>query len=132
MRTYYALFMLPFLAGCCSSTASTFSGLTSSSDMTVLFDDGKASLSSNGNQVIHQAADHYKAGSPVVLTVIGHSSSNGNENDNLELSAERAEKVKSALVQHGIPTQNIRMQAYGISEPVSVALVRWDDGGPAS
>lgn len=54
-----------------------------------------------------------------VIRIEGHTDSIGSEAYNLELSEKRAEAVKVAFMQKGIPSVRIEANGYGESQPIS-------------
>jgi outer membrane protein OmpA-like peptidoglycan-associated protein len=53
------------------------------------------------------------------MVVEGHTDANGSQTHNLDLSARRAQSVRSYLVSQGIPESQIRAQGLGFSRPVA-------------
>jgi outer membrane protein OmpA-like peptidoglycan-associated protein len=51
--------------------------------------------------------------------VEGHSDSKGNKDHNLELSARRAEAVRTYLVSQGVNSSRISSQGLGFSRPIA-------------
>jgi outer membrane protein OmpA-like peptidoglycan-associated protein len=60
-------------------------------------------------------SDFIKRQAPEVL-IVGHTDTVGSVTDNLRLSLRRAEKVKQALIQLGIPAESIKTSGDGESE----------------
>jgi len=111
----FSILTLIALAGC----ATSHSASNPNPSLMVQFDTAKATLSPDGKRVIDNAVSQYNSNAnPVMITVAGYADSQGDEYYNLSLSASRAETVKRALVGHGIPTTQVQMRAYGISEPM--------------
>ena len=59
------------------------------------------------------------AGKDAQIVVEGHTDAKGSPTYNLELSARRAEAVRSFLVSQGIPEQRIRSEGLGLTRPVA-------------
>lgn len=53
------------------------------------------------------------------IQVAGHTDSKGSEQYNLDLSQQRADSVKNALVQRGVDPMRIQTMGYGESQPIS-------------
>ncbi len=86
--------------------------------LTIDFLAGGAALSPEANAQLDGAARLYRDAKPEVMIVAGHSDRSGEEFPNLILSARRADMVKRALVDRGIPAERLQIVAYGEAEPV--------------
>ena len=53
-----------------------------------------------------------------IIAITGHTDSSGNERRNIALSRERAEAVRYALIERGIPEEGLRASGIGSSRPV--------------
>ncbi len=99
--------------------------------LTIDFDTAGTALSSEANSQLDGAARLYRDAKPEVMIIAGHSDKSGEEFPNLILSAHRAELVKQALVDRGIPAERLQIVAYGEAEPVAntspsrSAVVTW-------
>jgi len=99
--------------------------------LTIDFDRNDASLSPAAAAQLDGAARLYRDAHPEVMIVSGHSDKSGREFENLILSARRADLVKQALVQRGIPAERLQIVAVGEAEPVAgipasrSAVVTW-------
>jgi outer membrane protein OmpA-like peptidoglycan-associated protein len=86
----------------------------------VLFSSDKAELLPEAQQRLAEVARALNSQSPNAQIVIeGHSDGKGSKSYNLELSARRAEAVRSYLVSQGITSNRISSQGLGFSHPVS-------------
>lgn len=94
---------------------------TAPESLIIYFDSGVARLSSNADETLDHAARLYREGNPVIMTVAGHTDARGQEFANVVLSAHRAAVVKAALVARGIPATRLQIQAFGPSDPVTIA-----------
>ena len=102
--------------------------------ITVPFEAG-ATITPAAAAVLDGAARLYRTAGPEVMIVAGHSDTSGagphREMDNLILSARRADAVKNALVDRGIPASHLQVTAVGEAEPVQgiapsrSAVVTW-------
>jgi outer membrane protein OmpA-like peptidoglycan-associated protein len=86
----------------------------------VLFASDKAELLPEAQQRLSDVARALNQGSPEALIVVeGHTDARGSETHNLELSARRAEAVRTYLVAQGVGPDRIRSQGLGFSRPIS-------------
>jgi OOP family OmpA-OmpF porin len=90
----------------------------------VFFDWNKATLTTEGMEIVKTAADNARASNATHLDVTGHADRSGSTAYNMALSRRRAQTVKNELVRLGIPANEIAIFAKGESEP----LVPTDDG----
>ena len=90
----------------------------------VFFDWDRSNLSPQALNTIQQAAAAYKQRGSATITATGHTDTSGPENYNMALSLRRANAVKNALVQEGVPAQSIT--ATGVGE--AGLLVQTGDG----
>jgi OOP family OmpA-OmpF porin len=85
-----------------------------------LFDFDKATLSSSGRQALDKLAAELRGGNFDAIEVTGHSDRLGPSSYNLDLSARRAEAVKTALVQSsGVSTSKVSARGVDGSDPVT-------------
>jgi len=145
-RPLTALLLASLLAACSSSpeagTAQTPIAFATSSpaavppkssdeSLTIAFDEGGARLSPQADDQLDTAARLYRDAKPEVMIVSGHSDKTGGEYQNLILSARRADLVKKALVDRGVPAERLQIVAIGEAEPVvgvvpsRSAIVTW-------
>jgi outer membrane protein OmpA-like peptidoglycan-associated protein len=86
----------------------------------VLFQSGKSELLGPAQQRLAEVAKALNEGNPdAQLLVEGHTDSKGSENLNLELSARRAEAVRTYLISQGVAAERIRSQGLGLTRPVA-------------
>jgi OOP family OmpA-OmpF porin len=69
----------------------------------VFFDWNSAVVGPGGREIIGQAANAYRAGSPVTLQVTGFTDTSGSADYNQRLSVRRANAVAAVLGQDGVP-----------------------------
>ena len=69
----------------------------------VFFDWNSAVVAPGGREIIGQAANAYRAGSPVTLQVTGFTDTSGSADFNQRLSVRRANAVAAVLAQDGVP-----------------------------
>lgn len=85
----------------------------------VLFDVDRATLRPGGQRLVQQLAAVLNEFPQRNAQIEGHTDSTGNETHNLALSSQRAEAVRTALLQQGIASGRISARGYGESTPVS-------------
>ena len=86
----------------------------------ILFDLNSAVIKPASYGVVKEIAAALKENTAVKIKVIGHTSSDGDDNANLDLSKKRAAAVKDLLVsEYGIDAANIETTGKGESEPVA-------------
>jgi outer membrane protein OmpA-like peptidoglycan-associated protein len=90
----------------------------------VFFDWDSSRLNNQSMTVIGQAAAAYKSRGAARITATGHTDTSGPDNYNMALSLRRANAVKDALVQQGVPAGAIA--AVGVGE--AGLLVQTGDG----
>jgi outer membrane protein OmpA-like peptidoglycan-associated protein len=84
----------------------------------VFFDWDRSNLSAQAMSTIQQAANAYKTKGNARITATGHADRSGPENYNMALSLRRANAVKDALVQNGVPATAIAVVGRGESQPL--------------
>lgn len=86
----------------------------------VLFASDKAELLPAAQQRLGEVAKALNEGNPnAQLVVEGHTDAKGSQGHNLELSARRAEAVRTYLVSQGVDSKRISAQGLGFSRPVA-------------
>jgi outer membrane protein OmpA-like peptidoglycan-associated protein len=85
--------------------------------LSVYFDSGSSSVTSQGQGVLDQAARTYRDGKPIIMVVSGGSDSTGSAAANLHLSQLRADNVVQGLIARGIPVERFQVLAKGQTEP---------------
>ncbi len=79
----------------------------------VFFDWDRSNLSAQAMSTIQQAAAAYKSRGAASVTATGHTDTSGPEAYNMALSLRRANAVKGALVQQGVPPTAISVVGRG-------------------
>jgi len=79
----------------------------------VFFDWDKDTITPEGMQIIHEAADAWHSGSPVTIQVTGYTDRSGSPGYNQRLSERRANNVAVALERFGVPQQNMAISGRG-------------------
>jgi OmpA-OmpF porin, OOP family len=86
---------------------------------TIEFESGSAHIAAEGTAVLDQMAAAMKTMTKQKFEIVGHTDNVGSRAYNLELSAERAEAVKSYLVAKGIDGAAITTHGDGPDRPVA-------------
>lgn len=84
----------------------------------VFFDTGKATLKPTSNKSLNNLVDVLKVKNTMVVEIQGHTDNVGKPEDNLKLSQQRAEAVKTFLVTKGIDAKRLTAKGYGDTVPV--------------
>ena len=84
----------------------------------VFFDLDKSNITPEAQKIINQAAANAKASRATNLHLIGHTDAVGSEKYNMALSLRRANAVKAALVELGIPADDISVVGKGKTDPL--------------
>ncbi len=84
----------------------------------MFFDWDRANLSSQALNTVQQAASAFKTRGSAQITATGHTDTSGTEAYNMALSLRRANAVKNALVQEGVPAQAISVVGRGEANPL--------------
>jgi len=86
----------------------------------VLFASDKSELLPAAQQRLSEVAKALNEGNPNAQIVVeGHTDAKGSESYNLDLSARRAEAVRSYLVSQGVDTSRVRSQGLGFARPIA-------------
>ncbi|WP_291276129.1 OmpA family protein [Flavobacterium sp.] len=85
----------------------------------VLFVQSKAEFLPESYKELDQLVATLNQQPQITIEVSGHTDNQGNRDLNIELSEERAEKVKDYLVTHGIDGKRINVKGYGPDKPIS-------------
>ena len=85
----------------------------------IYFDQNKATIRAQSSPVLGKAAKVFAQFPSVNIEISGHTSSEGDEAFNQQLSVDRAQAVKDWLVKAGTPADRIRIRGAGPSEPIA-------------
>ena len=85
----------------------------------IQFEFNSAVLKTGSYQALDKAAAEMKKDKTVKFILNGNSSAEGTDQRNLELSVERANSVKTYLVNTGISADVLTVKGYGESKPIS-------------
>ena len=84
-----------------------------------LFAEGESVLLASSQPFMGKVASSLLGAKDRDMVVTGHSDSSGDQNDDIDLSRQRAEAVRTFLVAQGYPAARIRAQGIGQDRPVS-------------
>lgn len=84
----------------------------------IFFDYGAFGLDPIAGEIVAEAAKAIAAGKSANILVIGHADRSGSADFNMALSSRRAEVVKRALVEAGVPASRVNTVAQGESDPL--------------
>lgn len=82
------------------------------------FEQGKAELNDESKAALNDLADFMKQHAALKVHIVGHASTEGSEQKNVELSEARAKAAVDYLVGQGIDEGRLRYEGKGSSEPV--------------
>ncbi len=95
---------------------------------TIRFEEASAEIDPVSSSLIDEVAAALRPCLGSVIAITGHTDSSGNERKNIALSRKRAEAVRQALLERGIPADSLR--ATGIGSSMSVKGL--EPGDPAN
>ncbi len=99
----------------------TFAEKESGESGQVLFASGKAQLQPEATVQLRPIAQKLLSHTAVIARVEGHTDAQGDADKNLQLSRERAESVRQALIGLGVPGDRITTAGFGSSRPIATA-----------
>ncbi|MEM7107636.1 MAG: OmpA family protein [Bacteroidota bacterium] len=85
----------------------------------VLFEQSKASIVASSYQELNSVVALLKENPSMKIRLEGHTDNRGNSKQNLKLSKERVEAVRSYLVKRGISKKRVSGKGYGGSKPIA-------------
>jgi outer membrane protein OmpA-like peptidoglycan-associated protein len=85
----------------------------------ITFEYAKTTFTSIGEQAVRELADALKEQRPARITLVGHTDIRGSDENNMKLSAARAEAVAAYLKEAGVGTA-IETKGVGSTEPVKL------------
>lgn len=85
----------------------------------VYFDLNKSSINSNQIEALDRLIDLIKINNPAKILIEGHTDSSGPEELNIKLSKQRAESIKSKLIESGVEGSNIETKGLGSARPAN-------------
>jgi outer membrane protein OmpA-like peptidoglycan-associated protein len=85
----------------------------------ITFNYAKATFTPIGEQAVRELADALREQQPARIQLVGHTDARGSDENNMKLSAARAEAVAAYLKDAGVPTI-VETKGVGASEPVKL------------
>jgi OmpA-OmpF porin, OOP family len=85
----------------------------------VYFDVGKASLRPGSFAALGELLEYLQYKDDIKIEIAGHTDNIGKDDDNLELSRQRAETIRNYLIKKGIYPGRLVAKGYGASVPVA-------------
>ena len=85
----------------------------------ILFASGKYELSQNANLALAKMSGVILAHPGLTLKIAGYTDSTGSDQFNLKLSSQRADAVRSFLVQQGLSADSVTSMGMGSADPVA-------------
>jgi len=85
---------------------------------TIRFEEGSARIDAASRDLVAEVARALRPCLGSIIAITGHTDASGPEPGNLELSRERAEAVRRALLDRGIPDDGLRVRGVGSRSPV--------------
>lgn len=85
---------------------------------TIRFEEASTRIDVASRELIDEVAEALRPCLGSIIAITGHTDAYGPEPGNLELSRERAESVRQALIRRGIPADGLRTRGMGSAEPV--------------
>ena len=85
----------------------------------IQFDFDSAAIRRESDPVLDALHDGLAGADGAAITIVGHTSSEGSDNYNLDLSQRRAEAVVAALVERGLDAGELSARGAGEAEPVA-------------
>ena len=117
LKKLFVLFAAAFMIAACDepapATAPPPPPPPAPQSFMVFFDWDSAKLNPQATNVVGQAASAYKTKGGARITATGHTDTSGTEAYNMALSLRRANAVKDALVQQGVPATAISVVGRG-------------------
>lgn len=86
----------------------------------ILFDSGSANIQPQSLGIVRQISQVLMQDDSIKLNIVGHTDSDGSDDSNLKLSKDRAEAVKTAMVNiYNISADRLTTEGKGETEPVA-------------
>lgn len=85
---------------------------------TIRFEESSARIDAASRPLVAEVATALRPCLGSIISITGHTDSSGSEDGNLALSLARAQAVRDALVERGIPRAGLRVRGLGSQRPV--------------
>jgi outer membrane protein OmpA-like peptidoglycan-associated protein len=86
----------------------------------VFFETGLSTLKKESNPALNELVDALKSIPTLKIEIGGHTDNVGTPQSNQELSLNRANSVRTYLINHGIEPKRVIAKGYGDTEPVAI------------
>lgn len=83
------------------------------------FDQSKSTLKPEADAILDKVTALAKKYAGVTIAVNGHTDADGSDASNQKLSEDRANRVRDALIERGVPAEQLTAQGFGESQPVA-------------
>jgi outer membrane protein OmpA-like peptidoglycan-associated protein len=93
-------------------------GALVSADERILFDTGMSVIKKDGHMFLDRIADIIKTKTNADISIEGHTDNVGDIRLNQNLSQQRAQAVRAALIKRGIDSKRLQAKGFGESKPV--------------
>lgn len=94
-------------------------------DSSLLFDVGKADLSSSAKKTLASLSEVLLKYADTNVLIEGHTDSSGPDEANMALSKRRARAVRIALIGNGVSPSRLKVEAYGETQPIAPNNTEW-------
>jgi len=85
---------------------------------TIRFEESRSELDGASRELLDEVEAALRPCVGSIIAITGHTDNSGPEPGNLDLSRERADSVRNALIRRGIPRDGLRATGVGSSQPV--------------
>ncbi len=102
-----------------AETQRTENGIVTTLKDNILFDSGKAALKPIAYDSVNQIADIIKKYPEDRVIVVGYTDSVGSDASNQALSMQRAQSVRLAMIERGVPASSVEAVGMGEAKPVA-------------
>ena len=85
---------------------------------TIRFEESRSALDDASRELLDEVEAALRPCVGSIIAITGHTDNSGPEPGNLDLSRERADSVRNALIRRGIPRDGLRATGVGSSKPV--------------
>jgi len=118
IKPLLAIIGIGLLLGACTARPQTAPPPSLVQAPVVFFDWDKSTLSPQAMATISQAAASYRASSGARIVTVGNTDTSGSTEYNMALSVRRADAVKRALIENGVPAAAIETSGRGQTNPL--------------
>lgn len=85
----------------------------------IRFREGSARIEQGSLRLVDEVAAALRPCLGSIIAITGHTDTSGREPDNIRLSRDRAETIRNALVERGIPADGLRIRGVGSQAPIT-------------